>query len=330
MQLFPEPHFDFMGKRKIAFLVSLLVIIPGLISMLVRGGLNLGVEFAGGVQIELGVRADSPVDIEAVRQAVADAGFDNRNIQRAGGTGGGTGAVYLIHLLSEAEGGSVTGEEAAGRQTVAQRILEKLRERHPGDTIELRKVESIGPKIGSELRGAAIKATLLSILLVMAYVAWRFEFRFGVATIVAALHDTLFVLGLFSILNKEMTLSVLAAFLTLVGYSVNDTIVVFDRIREELKLKQKRESYEAIFNGGINKTLSRTLLTGVTTLLVLLSIYFYGGDVLRDFAWVLLVGIVVGTYSSIFVAAPLVVEMHKRSEAREAARAAGTTARAAS
>jgi len=325
MQLIPETNFDFMSKRKIAFIVSLLIIVPGLISMLVRGGLNLGVEFAGGVQVEFGVRGGAAVDIATVRQAVADAGFDNRNIQRAGGS---SGDVFLIHLLSEAEGGTVTGEEASGRETVAQRILTKLRERYPGDTIELRRVESIGPKIGSELKGAAIKATFLSILLVMAYVAWRFEFRFGVATIVAALHDVLFVLGLFSILNKEMTLAVLAAFLTLVGYSVNDTIVVFDRIREELKLKQKRESYEAIFNAGINKTLSRTLLTGVTTLLVLLAIYIYGGDVLRDFAWVLLVGIVVGTYSSIFVAAPLVVEMHKRAEARDAARASGTTARA--
>ncbi len=327
MQLIPETHFDFMSKRKTAFLISLLIIVPGLISMLVRGGLNLGVEFAGGVQIEFAVRGGATADIATVRQAVADAGFDNRNIQRARGAGG---DVFLIHLLSEAEGGTVTGEEASGRETVAQRILAKLREHYPGDTIELRKVESIGPKIGSELKGAALKAAFLSILLVMAYVAWRFEFRFGVATIVAALHDVLFVLGLFSILNKEMTLAVLAAFLTLVGYSVNDTIVVFDRIREELKLKQKRESYEAIFNAGINKTLSRTLLTGVTTLLVLLAIYFYGGDVLRDFAWVLLVGIVVGTYSSIFVAAPLVVEMHKRSEARDAARASGTTARAAS
>jgi preprotein translocase subunit SecF len=330
MQLIRETHFDFMSKRKAAFIFSLLIIVPGLISMLVRGGLNLGVEFAGGMQIEFGVRGDAPVDIVAVRQAVADAGYDNRNIQRAGGSSGAHDAVYLVHLLSQAEGGTVTGEEAAGRETAAQKILQKLRERYPGDTIELRGVESIGPKIGSELKGAAIKAALLSILLVMAYVAWRFEFRFGVATIFAAAHDVLFVLGLFSILNKEMTLSVLAAFLTLVGYSVNDTIVVFDRIREELKLKQKRESYEAIFNGGINKTLGRTLLTGVTTLLVLLAIYFYGGDVLRDFAWVLLIGILVGTYSSIFVAAPLVVEMHKRSEARDAARAAGTTARVTS
>jgi len=327
MQLIPETNFDFMRRRKIAFLVSLLIIIPGLISILVRGGLNLGVEFAGGVQIELGVRGDTPVEIAMVRQAVADAGFDNRNIQRAGGSGG---EVFLIHLLSEAQGGTVTGEEASGSETVAERILQKLRERYPGDTIELRRVESIGPKIGSELRGAALKAALFSILLVMAYVAWRFEFRFGVATIIAASHDVLFVLGLFSLLNKEMTLAVLAAFLTLVGYSVNDTIVVFDRIREELKLKQKRESYEAIFNSGINKTLGRTLLTGVTTLMVLAAIYLYGGDVLRDFAWVLLVGILVGTYSSFFVAAPLVVELHKRAAARDAARATGATARVTS
>jgi len=154
----------------------------------------------------------------------------------------------------------------------------------------------------------------------MVYVAWRFEFRFGVMTIVAAGHDVFFVLGLFSLLNKEMTLTAIAAFLTLVGYSVNDTIVVFDRIREELKAKQKREPYEKIFNDAINKTLSRTILTGVTTLIVLGSLYFAGGDVIHDFAWVLLVGIFVGTYSSIFVAAPLVVEWNKRAEARELAK----------
>jgi preprotein translocase SecF subunit len=167
---------------------------------------------------------------------------------------------------------------------------------------------------------------LASILLVLIYVALRFEFRFGVATIVAATHDVLFVLGLFSLLNKEMTLTVIAAFLTLVGYSVNDTIVVFDRIREELKLRQKRDPYETIFNGAINKTLSRTLLTGVTTLLVLLSLFFAGGEVVHDFAWVLLVGIVVGTYSSIFVASPMLVEWQKRSDLRAGAKAA--TARA--
>src|SRR5262249_13228615 len=159
-----------------------------------------------------------------------------------------------------------------------------------------------------ELRFKAIQAVLLSILLVMVYVAWRFELRFGVTTIIAAAHDVLFVLGLFSILNKEMTLTVIAAFLTLVGYSVNDTIVVFDRIREELKDRQRRDPYEKIFNDAINKTLSRTLLTGVTTLIVLIALFFFAGDVVHDFAWVLLVGILVGTYSSIFVAAPLVVE----------------------
>jgi preprotein translocase subunit SecF len=187
--------------------------------------------------------------------------------------------------------------------------------------VELRGIESVGPKVGRELRSAAIQAVLAAILLVLVYVAFRFEFRFGVATIFAAGHDVLFLLGLFSLLNKEMTLTVVAAFLTLVGYSVNDTIVVFDRIREELKLRQKRESAEAIFNHAINKTLGRTLLTGVTTLLVLAALYFFGGDVLHDFAWVLLIGIVVGTYSSIFVAAPLVIEWQKRVDQREAAKA---------
>jgi preprotein translocase SecF subunit len=185
----------------------------------------------------------------------------------------------------------------------------------------LRGVQAVGPNIGAELRLAALQAVILAILLVMAYVAWRFEFRFGVATIIAAAHDLIFVLGLFAILGKEMTLTTIAAFLTLIGYSVNDTIVVFDRIREELKLRQKRDSYEAIFNDAINKTLGRTLLTGVTTLIVLIALYGWGGEVIRDFAWVLITGILVGTYSSIFVAAPMLIEWQKRADAREAAKA---------
>jgi preprotein translocase SecF subunit len=319
MRLIRETNYDFMSKRKWAFIFSLAIIIPGLISMASRG-LRMGVDFTGGTQIEIQVlpKPGAPAvdaSIESVRDAVAAAGHDNRNIQRAGG-----GAVndFLIHVQT-------TGETDEGRH-VSDVIVQEVQKRFPDQRVELLQIQSVGPKVGQELKSAAIQAVLASILLVLIYVAFRFEFRFGVATIVAATHDVLFVLGLFALLNKEMTLTVIAAFLTLVGYSVNDTIVVFDRIREELKLKQKRESYESIFNGAINKTLSRTLLTGVTTLLVLLSLYFAGGEVIHDFAWVLIVGIVVGTYSSIFVAAPLVVEWQKRVAEREAAKAARNAA----
>lgn len=328
MRLIRETNFDFMGKRYMAFILSLAVIVPGIVSMVARGGLNLGVDFTGGVQVEVQIlpRAGGPpvdVPIEAVREAVAAAGYDNRSIQRAGG---GEVNDFFIHVQATAAGGEVTGDVEGGTRHVSDRIVEELRQRLPDADVDLRQVQAVGPKVGAELRLAAVQAVLLSILLVMLYVAWRFEFRFGVTTIIAAAHDLLFVLGLFSLLDKEMNITVLAAFLTLVGYSVNDTIVVFDRIREELKLRQKRDAYEVIFNSAINKTLSRTLLTGVTTLIVLLSLYFAGGEVIHDFAWVLLIGIVVGTYSSIFVAAPLVVEWQKRATAREAARASSRAA----
>jgi preprotein translocase subunit SecF len=286
--------------------------------MAARGGLRLGVDFTGGTQVEVQVLPNSgtsDVPIRDVRDAVAAAGFDNRAIQKAGG---GEINDFLIHVQTGA--GAQADTTGEGRH-VSERIKGELQKRFPDQRVVLRGVESVGPKVGSELKSAAVQAVLASILLILVYVAFRFEFRFGVATIVAAAHDVLFVLGLFSLSNKEMDLTVIAAFLTLVGYSVNDTIVVFDRIREELKLRQKREAYEVIFNSAINKTLSRTLLTGVTTLIVLASLYFAGGEVIHDFSWVLLTGILVGTYSSIFVAAPMLVEWQKRADMREAAKA---------
>jgi preprotein translocase subunit SecF len=279
--------------------------------------LKLGVDSTGGHHIEVQLTSksgtESEASIEMVREAVAAAGHDNRAIQRAGG---GVENDFLIHVQH-----SGSGDDTSEGPKIAQSIIQQLQSRFPEYNVELRQIQSVGPKVGSELRSAAIQAVLAAILLVLVYVAFRFELRFGVATILAATHDVLFVLGLFSLFNCEMTLTVVAAFLTLVGYSVNDTIVVFDRIREELKLRQKRESYESIFNLAINRTLGRTLLTGLTTLMVLGALFIAGGEVLHDFSWVLLAGIVVGTYSSVFVAAPMVVEMQKRADQREAAKA---------
>ena len=321
--LIKETNFDFMKWRRQAFLVSIAITVLGLAVVLVRGGLRMGVDFTGGVQVEVGIQApdNTPIDMARVRHVVEAAGYDNRNIQRVGGNNANN---FIIHVRATKGGEEVTGAEAmseVGRQT-SEQILTAMRTEFGADSVVLRAVESVGPKIGAELRGAAIQAVLLSLLLVAAYVWWRFEFRFAVATLVATVHDVLVVISLFSIFNKEMTLSIIAALLTLVGYSVNDTIVVFDRIREELKRKQRRESFQLIFNAGINRTLSRTLLTSVTTMFVLIALFFYGGDVIHDFSWVLMVGIIIGTYSSIFIAAPLVVEWEERTAMREAQRAA--------
>jgi preprotein translocase subunit SecF len=321
MRLIKDTNIDFIGRRRTGFVVSLVLIVVGLVSMAVRGGIRLGVEFTGGVQVEVGVEGGR-VDIARVRTAVAAAGYDNRSIQRVGGREQNIFLVQVQAASPEAAPRAAADTSATLATTTSDRILEALRAELAPQTVALRAVESIGPKVGGELKLAAVQAVLLSTLLILVYLAWRFEFRFGVATVVAMLHDTLVTLGLFSLFNKEMTLSVVAAFLTLVGYSVNDTIVIFDRIREELLLKQRRESLESIYNAGINKTLGRTLLTSVTTLFVLMALLLYGGEVIHDFAWVLLIGIVVGTYSSVFVAAPFVIEWYNRRALREAQKAA--------
>jgi SecD/SecF fusion protein len=326
-RLVGDTAIDFIGRRRGAFLLSTMVIVVGLGSVALRGGVRVGVDFTGGVQVEVAIEQNvgEVVDIGRVRDAVAAAGYDNRNIQQVGGA---EQNHFLIHLqtveersLSPGEAEAQEGESSTIATTTSERILQSLRQEFAG-AVTLRSVESVGPKVGSELRNAAIEGVLAAMLLVVLYVAWRFEFRYGVATLAAVAHDVLVTLGLFSLFNKEMTLSIVAALLTLVGYSVNDTIVIFDRIREELKHKQRRESFESIFNAGINKTLTRTILTSVTTLFVLVSLLVYGGEVIHDFAWVLMVGVIVGTYSSIFVAAPLVIVWQKRRAEREARRAA--------
>jgi preprotein translocase SecF subunit len=327
MRLIRETNFDFIGKRKWAFLISGAVIVPGLISILLRGGLRMGVDFTGGVEMQVemvqpaSAGAAAPIDIGNVRRAVAQAGYDDRNIQRIGAR---DKNLFLIHVQPK----NIKESEATAAKATTDEILGKLKQDFPQTEVDLRGRQSIGPRIGAEMRGAAVQAVLLSMLLIMVYVGWRFEFRFGVATVVALFHDVIFCIGLFSLLNKEFTLNIVAALLTLAGYSVSDTIVVFDRIREELKLKQRRASYDEIFNHAINKTLSRTVLTSVTTLWAVIALFLFGGEVIHDFIWVLLVGIVVGTYSSIAVAAPLVIEWQHRVEARELARSGGVPAAA--
>ena len=320
LRVIGETNIDFIGRRRGAFLLSAVVIIVGLASIAARGGIRLGVDFTGGVQVEVAVQSDAgTVDIGRVRDAVAGAGYDNRNIQQVGQA---EDNEFLIHVQTEELEATASGDSTTVGRSTSQRILDSLRSEFATNTVVLRSVESVGPKVGSELRRAALQAVLLAMLLVVVYVAWRFELRYALATLVAVGHDVIVTLGLFSLFNKELTLSIVAALLTLVGYSVNDTIVVFDRIREELKQKQRRESNESIFNTGINKTLSRTVLTSVTTLFVLFALLIYAGAVIHDFAWVLAIGIVVGTYSSVFIAAPLVIVWQKRQALREAKKAA--------
>ncbi|MFO7916146.1 MAG: protein translocase subunit SecF [Candidatus Krumholzibacteriales bacterium] len=202
----------------------------------------------------------------------------------------------------------------------SEKMKAEIEKAFPGRKIEIRRTETVGPKIGEEMKDRAWAAIIISLFGILVYISWRFEFKFAVGAIVALIHDILITLGIFSITGKELSLVVIAAFLTIVGYSLNDTIVVFDRIRENFSMRRRR-SLEKMVNTSINESLSRTVITSLTTLVVVLFLFFAGGEVIHDFAFALLIGVVVGTYSSIFVASPVVIEWQNRISRKKKARA---------
>ena len=206
-------------------------------------------------------------------------------------------------------------EQLEEGENAALTMEQQLTEDFPNNPYDIRSVQEVGPKIGGELRRAAIMAVLISLLGILIYISWRFEFKFAVGAVAALFHDVLITVGVFSLLNFEISLAVVAAFLTIVGYSLNDTIVVYDRIRENTKVL-RRENFTNIVNISLNQTLSRTVITSVTTLIVVLVLYLLGGEVIHDFSFALIIGVLIGTYSSIFVASPIVLEWQTRSEAK--------------
>lgn len=284
----PGTTFDFIGRRRIAMSASAVLIVIGLLTAGLRG-LNYGIDFAGGTLVELRMPRD--VDIEDVRRELRGIGMGDSIIQHYGSKD----EILIRMMRSPTRIGGLQDE-----------IIKALEGSFGQGKIELRRTEVVGPQVGAALRRQAILAIAYALIGILIYITIRFEFRFAVAAIIALVHDVLITLGAFAVTNKELSLPVIAAFLAIVGYSLNDTIVVFDRIRENLKLF-RRESYEAVFNRSINETLSRTILTSLTTMLVVLALFFLGGEVIHDFAFALVVGIVVGTYSSIFVASPILV-----------------------
>ncbi|HXV14709.1 MAG TPA: protein translocase subunit SecF [Candidatus Krumholzibacteria bacterium] len=292
MEFFRTPDINFVGVARKALVVSGAVLIAGFISMGVQRGLKQSIDFAGGALVE--VRTETAVPLQDIRSIVAAAGFENAEITRFGADN-----EFLIKVKSI--------EEA---DATAKAIVAAIQNGIGQQQVDLRRVETVGPKIGAELRSSGVQAVIWSMIGILIYVGWRFDFRFAVASILATLHDVLLTLTFFSFTGIEMSLGVLAAVLTIVGYSLNDTVVVFDRIRENLGLKRGVE-FGKLVNTSINETLSRTVITGTTTLLVLVSLIFLGGEVIRDFAITLFVGIIIGTYSSVFVAAPIVLEWHR-------------------
>jgi preprotein translocase subunit SecF len=300
MRLFKNAHYDFLSQRKKAYIVSGVLLASGVLSLILHGGLRQGVEFTGGTKFQL--EFVEPTSVADVRDAIGAAGLQGAQIQQFGGSN-----EYAIRVATFSE---------SGGQRVSEEVTEALDSAYGEGAWELRRRSAVGPKVGSELREKALIAILLSFALTLVYLAFRFEWRFGVAAIVATAHDITLTFGFLSILNIEITLATVAAILTILGYSLNDTIVVFDRIRENLK-KRRKDSYGDIINSSINETLPRTVLTSGTTLMTLLALFVLGGSVIQPFALVMILGVIIGTYSSIFVASPVLLELEGWSRKRE-------------
>lgn len=298
MQLFKdETRFDFMGKIKAAMIISGIVILIGLGSIVISGGLKYGIDFAGGTLVQLQFK--SPPEIEVIRDGLKTIGLGESTIQEFGSK-----KDILIRVERSEE----------KLEAVGAMVKRSLSGKFHSDDITVERVEMVGPKVGRDLREKAMLSILYAIIGIVIYISWRFEFQYAIAAIIALVHDVLVTMGAFSVLDKEFTLVIVAAFLTIIGYSLNDTIVVFDRIRENLRRKGKR-SLSEIINSSINQTLSRTLLTSGTTLLVVLALFFFGGEIIHDFSFALLVGVFVGTYSSIFIASVFLVYWASRHAA---------------
>lgn len=291
MQLIkPDINIDFIGKRKLAVMLSLAMILISILSLIVRGGPNYGIDFAGGMLVQ--VKFETDTTASAIKDALAGIDMGHVSVQQFGDE---RNEFLLRTQIASAE-----------LENLAQQIDQVLEQTYGAGQVEIRRAEMVGPQVGKELRQKGLLAILYAMVGILIYITWRFEFRFAIGAIIALAHDVIITLGLFSIFGKEIDLPIIAAFLAIIGYSLNDTIIVYDRIRENMA-KHAREGLPTVINSSINQTLSRTILTSGTTLLVVLALFVFGGGVIHNFAFALLVGIGVGTYSSIFVASPILI-----------------------
>jgi preprotein translocase subunit SecF len=320
MRIFANANFDFLSWRRKAYVVSAVLLTLGIGSMIynwttIGSWLNYGIDFAGGSLVQVEFR--EPVTVDQIRSAAAAAGMAGWQITRFGAEN-----EFVIRMP--------TFDQEVGRDA-ALVVGELLAAEFGAGTFEIVRTEAVGPRVGAELQERALLAILISFVLTLIYLAFRFEWRFGVAAVVATVHDIMLTLGFLAFFQMEIAIGTVAAFLTIVGYSLNDTIVVFDRVRETLHLPKKPSRFVEVWNKAINATLPRTVLTSGTTLLTLFSLYIFGGAVIRDFALVLILGIAIGTYSSIFVAAPAlnaIQEKWPRKERRAGRTVTATAARA--
>lgn len=283
----PSIHLDFVGKMKYAIFFSATLIIVGIVSVFIHGGLNPGIDFAGGSIIQVKFQKD--VSADQIRAALKSTKLESSVIQRFGEK------EFLIR----------TSESFSDQKMLAANVEQPLTTAFNKD-YEIRRVEVVGSKVGADFKRKAVIAVILSWIAMLLYVGWRFEFRYAVGGILALVHDVIITIGAVSIMNMEFTISILAALIFIIGFSINDTIVTLDRIRENVKLRLKQKLGD-IINLSINQTLSRTILTSLTVFLTVLALYLFGGAVINDFAFALLVGVVIGTYSSIYIACTIVL-----------------------
>ena len=296
-RLFHNTNYPFLRYRKWTYIFSAVVVLATIASIAVRGGLRYSIDFTGGILVQLDFA--EPIDSQVLRSALRGMeGLESYEVQRFGDP-----SDFVVRAQVPA------GQE----EDFAERVETHLRGALESRDFSVVRSEAVGPKIGEELKQSALLAILYALALILVYVAIRFDLKFGVAAIAATVHDIVFCVGAFSLTNKEISLAVVAAFLTIVGYSLNDTVVVFDRVREDLKAMRKLP-YEEVVNRACNQTLSRTMLTGGTTLLAVLFLYFLGGEVIHDFAYALIIGILVGTYSSVFIASAIIVDWKRYIE----------------
>jgi len=293
MRLFNNTNIDFLEKSAIAKFLSMALIIAGLASLAMKGGPALSIDFTGGTIAQL--QFDKAVDVSELRTKLAENGFENSEIITFGSPN---------EVLIKTQFSGANSELESNLRTAIK------------SEFQVRRVESVGPKIGKELQSDALSAILLSLLMILIYISFRFDRFYAYGSVVALIHDVLITMGVFSLLSIEIDLTIVAAFLTIVGYSLNDTIVVFDRIRENV-IKHARESLDTIVNISLNSTFGRTIVTSLTTFVVVLSLFLFGGEVIKNFAFALIVGIFVGTYSSIYVASPVMMYFEKKAIAKK-------------
>ncbi len=306
MRIIKDTNIDFMKQMRVGFILSGVIILLGLGSLLLHGGPKLSIDFEGGTMVA--VHFNDDMDVNDIRNSLSNVNVEGRSYDYSTQEikHFGTPASISVRLASQDE------EHGNIAQAVIDHLYDAFPENVPEDSKDfILSIEKVGPKVGAELSGKVIMAIISALGLILIYISIRFEFKFALGAITALAHDILITLGIFSILGLEISLPIIAAFLTIVGYSLNDTIVIFDRIRENIKTR-RRDDYLTIINSSINESLSRTIITSLTTFFVVMILWLFGGEVIHNFAFAMMVGVIVGTYSSIYVASPIVALLHTK------------------